>query len=200
MSSKATDIEKLEDSPHLLDLLIQMEDVLDSLDVYVFKNWIDGEIVEGPTVRRYWLDLTLKYPYKKMPDPRAGLRLLKHGIRIDFQQAHMDARGKPVEVEEGKAKDKSEDNDGEKVWLIRISIPRRLMSEMNAGELDFYDDEVDMEDVEDAQDSGMNDESGYGEDATNGEAGPTPDDPNADPNAPPADMPPAQPAGGKGGF
>lgn len=192
----AIDIEELEDSPHLLDLLIQMEDVLDSMDVYVFKNWIDGEIVEGPKVRRYWLDMTVKYPYRKMPDPRAGLRLLKHGVRIDFQKGHEAKDGK---VSEGDHKDES-DKDGEKVWLIRISIPRRLISEVNAGELDYYDDEVDIEDVQDAQDGGMNDESGY--DTEQG----APADPNApadpmaaDPNAVPAAPAPAAPPA-KGGF
>jgi hypothetical protein len=165
------DIEKLEDSPHLLDLLIQMEDVLDSLDVYVFKNWLDGEIVEGPSVRRYWLDMTLKYPLKKMPDPRAGLRLLKHGVRVDFDKAHESADGKTKALDEVE-----DDSQGKKVWLVRISIPRRLISELNAGQLDFYDEEVDVEDVQDAQDGGMNDESGYDDEAV---------DPNADPMADP---------------
>jgi hypothetical protein len=180
------DIEKLEDSPHLLDLLVQMEDVLDSMDVYVFKNWIDGEIVEGPKVRRYWLDMTLKYPYDKMPDPRAGLRLLKHGVRVDFSKAHEDDSGdaKPVEGE------------GEKdsmVWLVHVSIPRRLIVEINAGQLDFYDDEIDSEDVEDAQDSGVTDETGY----TAPEEGglPPPGGPEMAPPAPggPGGPPPAQP-------
>lgn len=149
----AVDLEKLTDSPHLLDLLIQMEDVLDSLDCYVFKNWIDGEIVDGPKVRRYWLDMTLKFPYDKMPDPRAGLRLLKHGIRVDYSKANEES-GKKVDTGE-------DEEDKNVVWFVRISIPRRLIVEINAGELDFYDDEVDIEDVEDAQDSGMSDEAGY---------------------------------------
>lgn len=191
------DIEKLEDSPHLLDLLIQMEDVLDSLDVYVFKNWIDGEIVEGPKVRRYWLDVTLKYDLKKMPDPRAGLRLLKHGVRIDFSKAHEDAKGKIHE------EDSAEITPGENsrvVWLVRISIPRRLIDETNSGQLDFYDDDIDAEDVQDAQDGGMNDESGYDEEAAPGEG---------DPTAMPSDQDPTQqapagqeqaPAGPQKGF
>ena len=31
---------------------------------------------------------------------------------------------------------------------------------MNAAELDFYDEDIDVEDVQDAQDVGMDDESG----------------------------------------
>lgn len=183
------DIEKLEDSPHLLDLLVQMEDVLDSMDVYVFKNWIDGEIVEGPRVRRYWLDMTLKYPHDKMPDPRAGLRLLKHGVRVDFSKAHEDESGEAKTVE-GETSSK----EGA-VWLVHVSIPRRLIVEINAGQLDFYDDEIDSEDVEDAQDSGVTDESGYtvpeegGGDPMAGGGPPPPPGPGGPGGAPPAQAP-----------
>lgn len=175
------DLEKIQDTPHLLDILLQMEDVLDSLDVYVFKNWYLGEVAEGPVIRRYWLDFTLKYPYDKMPDPKAALRLLKHGIRVDFWKAKLkgnefvDAEDDQVAEEEGNMevgakKDEKKDPAKDTVWLVRISIPRRLVSQMSADELDFYDDEVDVEDVEDAKDSGIDDESAY----TSGEGGQLP--------------------------
>lgn len=172
----AIDLEKLEDSPHLLDLLIKMEDVLDTLDVYVFKNWFSGEVVEGPKVRRYWLDMTLKYPYEKMPDPRAGLRLLKHGVRVDFEKVRIEDETEiPVGNEDGNVsplgngredgatKDGKTDKDeqGELFWMVRVSIPRRLIVEINAGTLDFYDEEIDAEDIQDANDSGISDETGY---------------------------------------
>lgn len=156
----AIDLDQLQDSPHLLDLLVQMEDVLDSLDVYVFKNWIDGELIDGPVVRRYWLDMTLRYPYSRMPDPQAALRLLKHGVRVDYQKAK----------EDGSAAD--EDADGAGVfWLVKVSIPRRLVVDITAKQLDFYDDEIDAEDVQDAKDAGMDDETAYrNPEATNGDA------------------------------
>lgn len=175
----AVDIEKLEDSPHLLDLLIKMEDVLDTFDVYVFKNWFSGEVVEGPKVRRYWLDMTLKYPYNKMPDPRAGLRLLKHGVRVDFNKVEADGRS-AEEIEDERDGEEIEDGDKQehtdKFWLVRVSIPRRLIEEMNAGELDYYEDEVDVDDVQDANDSGMSEETGI----TDTPGGPVPQDDNGD--------------------
>jgi hypothetical protein len=165
------DLEKIQESPHLLDILLQMEDVLDSLDIYVFKNWYLGEIAEGPVVRRYWLDFTLKYPYDKMPDPRAALRLLKHGIRVDFWKAQLkdgefiDAENNVQEKEQGSAEvgvqQHQHDPAKDVVWMVRISIPRRLASQMSAEQMDFYDEEVDTEDVEDAKDTGIDDESAY---------------------------------------
>ena len=187
----STDLEKIQDSPHLIDILIQMEDVLDSLDIYVFKNWSRGIIAEGPVIRRYWLDFTLRYDYDKMPDPKAALRLLKHGIRVDFWKGklqngeYVDYKDAPAQPEEGNdlpeggslndaknAQDfKQETRDKDLVWLVRISIPRRLIQQMSAEENMFYEEEVDTEDVEDAQDSGIDDESAYMSDE-NPEGGP----------------------------
>lgn len=192
----AVDLETLEDSPHLLDLMIQMEDVLDSLDIYVFENWMDGEIVEGPKVRRYWLDMTLMFEYKKMPDPRAGLRLLKHGVRVDFTKARVNDKGETSPLDEDAKEDAKDGDNGEKVWLVTVSIPRRLIAEINAGQLDFYDEEVDVDDVEDAQDQGMNDESGI-VNQNDPNAPMDPNDPNAtgDPLANPDEQQPPAPGG-----
>lgn len=148
----AIDFELLQDSPHLLDILVQMEDVLDSMDLYVFKNWIRGQVAEGPIVRRYWLSMTLKYAYDEMPDPRGALRLLKHGVRVDFEEAKYDDK---------KAKNNDVENDDNKVWLVHVSIPRRLVVQMNDASHDFYDDEVDIDQVEDAKDAGLGDETAY---------------------------------------
>jgi hypothetical protein len=188
----AIDLEQLQDSPHLLDILIQMEDVLDSMDIYVFRNWIKGEVVEGPIVRRYWLDMTLRYPYLDMPDPKAGLRLLKHGVRVDFEKGRYE--DKPAaKLNSPNASDPlpgSEDEEDEnRVWLVRLSIPRRLIDQMNDAQHDFYDEDVDTDDVEDAKDDGMDDEeSGFTDDAMGDETDPM-SDPMSDPNAPPSGGP-----------
>lgn len=143
------DLTKIEDTPHLLDLLLEAEDVLDSLDVYVFRNWMQGEVVSGPTIRRYWVNITLRYKDTQMPDPRAGLRLLAHGIMVQYK------------------KDTVETTEGEqKVWLVELEFPRKLLNGINDAGTDFYDDEIDVEDIEDAVDLGVDEDSGY----TDGEA------------------------------
>lgn len=147
----ALDISKIEDTPHILDLLLEIEDVLDSLDMYVFQNWILGEIVDGPRIKRYWVELTLQYLHKKMPDPRAGLRLLKHGILVSYQKGKLEAVG---------------DKPEEDIWLVKLEVPRRLLSGANNSASDYYDDEVDQDDLEGAKDLGIDNETGD----TNGQA------------------------------
>lgn len=204
----AIDFEQLQDSPHLLDILVQMEDVLDSMDVYVFKNWLKGEVAEGPQVRRYWLDMTLRYPYDEMPDPRAALRLLKHGVRVDFEKARVgdDDEAKPLDKNDPAANPQTanelavegqeEEDTSNMVWLVRVSIPRRLVAQMNDAQHDFYDEEVDIDQVEDAKDDGLDDESSYHSDENDIDGG---GDPMADPNQAPGGAPPQQPGQQPGG-
>lgn len=187
----AIDLEKLEgadgESNHLLDLLTQMEDVLDSLDIYVYRHWFDGEVIEGPIVRRHWLSFSLLYPHDKMPDPRGALRLLKHDVIVEFSKVHRDGEkfhamaDEKSEPKDSEKKIEAKENDPEHTfWMVKINFPRRLISQMGA-DLDFYDDEVDVEDVEAAKDGGIDDESAYNTDEQ--EPGLAPGD-QQDPNAP----------------
>lgn len=139
------DLTHIEETPHVLDILLEIESVLDSLDLYVFKNWILGEIVDGPRIKRHWVSITLKYQQNLMPDPRAGLRLLKHGIMVSFGKGTMEELPEAPE---------------EPVWLVKIEVPRRLISGLNNATTDFYDDEVDSELVDSAKDIGVDDETG----------------------------------------
>jgi hypothetical protein len=179
------DLEKIDDSSHLLDILINCENVLDSLDCYVYKNWFSGEIAEGPVVSRYWVKVSLLYPYDKMPDPRAALRLLKHGIQVEFDRMQ---RAKPTPPPgQNEAPDKPDE------WLVRLSFPRRLLDQNEEVDLAVYDDEVNTDDVTDAKDTGMDDESSLhaDEQMPNGQAQPPM------PGAPPMEDPmqPKQPMG-----
>lgn len=150
------DLKLFEESPHLLDLLMQMEDVLDSLDIYVFKNWFKGEVVEGPSVHRYWLIFSLQWPLEKMPDPRGAKRLLRHDILCEYSKVTVS------DVDPSKvAPEQREEAEKPTNWLVEVKIPRRLIADMNAAELDMYDDDLDVEDVQAAQDSGITDENSF---------------------------------------
>jgi hypothetical protein len=166
----ALDLEKLDQTPHVLDMLLQMEDVLDSLDLYVFENWLDGAVVDGPNIRRYWVSMTLLYPYKKMPDPRAILRLMKHDVRVDFSKGRRqeggfekldDASGTDAQERQQGQQGQEGEEPTEMVWLVKISFPRRLITDLHAAQLDFYDDEIDIDDVQDAHDDGIDAETSY---------------------------------------
>lgn len=148
-------IQRLNDSKSLIDVLIQMESFMDDLDLYTHANWFDGEIVEGPTIKRYWVSMKLKYPYKKMPDPEGGLRLIKHGAKVTFEKAkEMVPRPieNPSDYQDGTRKPKMEE---ETIWIVEIKIPRKFIDELDDSDLELYADEIDVDDVSDARDQGI---------------------------------------------
>ena len=71
----------------LLDILLEFENMLDEQGMYAYENWKLGEVAQGPKLSRYWLNVTLLYPYLKMPNPKAALRLTNIGCDVKFKKA-----------------------------------------------------------------------------------------------------------------
>ena len=81
-------IKKLTSKQDLLDVMLDIEDYFDNNNLYVYDNWFKGELVKGPVVKKYWIEVTFKYPLKKMPDPEGGLRLTQHGTKIQYEKSY----------------------------------------------------------------------------------------------------------------
>ena len=143
--------------------LLDFERVLDSLDLYAFKNWELGELVQGPTVRRYTISCIFMYPYKLMPDPRGAKRLAGVGCKIKFKKTKIKV---PVAVENpddyipGTRYPKTAMRE---VWLIYIEMPKELMDDIREGSIDLAGQNIDLNELDDAYDNDL-DEEDTGED------------------------------------
>jgi len=151
-------ISNIYDGNSALDMLLEFESVLDSLHVYAYQNWSSGEVVQGPDISRYWIEVTLMYPERKMPDPDGALRLTKHGCYVFFQkedyivsvdikspddlEARPDGEHKPKKVKQ-------------KVWLVKIAMPRHFVDEFKSEKININGTEIDMTDVSDAYEQGL---------------------------------------------
>jgi len=148
-------VKRIDDSPDLVDIMISIEDYLDRSDMYAFKNWIDGELIDGPVVKPYWIGVTFKWPYKKMPDPTGAIRLLQHGTKVKFVKDTENVPQPiktPSDYEPGTHKPKIK---AEKVWLVELLIPRRFVEDIDSEVMDLYTDRIDdTETVEDAEAEG----------------------------------------------
>jgi hypothetical protein len=106
-----------------MNTLLDYERVLDDADVYAFKNWINGELVQGPEIGRYTCSCSFMWPYKLMPDPKASLRLTAIGCTVKMMKGQLEV---PVEVESyedfqsGSRYPKMKENE---VWFMQIAIP-----------------------------------------------------------------------------
>jgi hypothetical protein len=126
-------IENIYGSNNSLNLLKDFERVIDELDVYVFENWIDGELMEGPKEGRYWVECTFMWPKDQMPEPVGGQRLLEYGCKVQFAESRLSRVRKiktPNDIRPGTRKGKI---DWEDVWLVKIAMPKKLMHDINRG-------------------------------------------------------------------
>lgn len=126
-------IENLYGSNNSLSLLKDFERVLDELDVYVYENWIDGELLEGPKEDRYFITCSFMWPKEKMPEPQGGLRLLEYGCKVkigESQIAKIRKIKKPDDIRPGTRKGKIDHDD---IWIVKIAMPKKLMNDINRG-------------------------------------------------------------------
>lgn len=130
-------IEQIYGSNNSLNLLKDFERVIDELDVYVYDNWIDGELIEGPKETRYFIECTFMWPKEMMPDPKGGLRLLDYGCKVQFAETQISSVRKikkPDDIRPGTRKGKIDQKD---VWLAKISMPKKLVLDINRGYLEL---------------------------------------------------------------
>lgn len=128
-----TNLENIYGSNNALNLLKDFERVVDELDVYVYDNWIDGELIEGPIESRYWVECTFMWPQDKMPEPEGGKRLLEYGCRVKYAESRMSKVRKiktPDDIRPGTRKGKIDFDD---VWLVKITMPKKLMTDIVRG-------------------------------------------------------------------
>jgi hypothetical protein len=126
-------IENIYGSNNSLSLLKDFERVIDELDCYVYDNWIDGELVQGPVESRYWVSCTFMWPHDQMPDPKGGMRLIDYGCKIFFNEtsrSQVRRIKKPDDIRPGTRKGKI---DTYPIWEVEIRIPKKLMTDINKG-------------------------------------------------------------------
>lgn len=148
-----------------MSTLLDFERCLDEADLYAFKNWELGELVDGPVITRYAVSATFMWPAKLMPDPRGAKRLVPLGCQVKFKKTDVKV---PVQINEpsdykpGTHYPRLIDRE---VWLVNITIPRQLMNDIREGSIDIADQTIELEDLDDAYEqdydkAGVKDEEG----------------------------------------
>jgi hypothetical protein len=138
-----------------MSTLLDYERVLDEADLYAFKNWKYGELVEGPDVGRYNAKCIFMWPYKLMPDPRGGVRLTKIGCKVKYGKGEIKV---PVEVsdyDDFQPGTRYPKMHKRKVWFVEIIIPFDLMEDIKEGSIDLADQTIDLSEIEDAYDEDL---------------------------------------------
>lgn len=144
----AKNIKDLYISEGSISSLMDFERVLDELDLYAFKNWILGELIQGPDVGRYTVSCTFMWPQNLMPDPRGGARLLPFDCTVKYKKQKITIPIKienPSDYQPGTHKARLIEKP---VWLVEITMPKDLMNEIRTGSIEFENETVDLQDID----------------------------------------------------
>jgi len=144
-----------------LESLMDFERVLDELDLYVFKNWKKGELVEGPIYEKYFITCTFMWPHKLMPDPRGGERLLSYDCEVYYKRDLLETPKKVESPDDFEPGTKMPQMEKHPVWLVTIVMPKKLMQEIQQGSLELEDSSLDLEDIEQAYEEGHDETANY---------------------------------------
>lgn len=112
-----------------LGQLKDFERVLDEMDMYVYKNWQDGELAEGPILERHWISASFMWPMEKMPDPMAGKRLLDYGCKVRYKKSMLLEPRKVKTPDDLRPNTQKGKLDRKPVWLVEIVMPRKLVED-----------------------------------------------------------------------
>ena len=137
-------IESIYNSNTSFKILKDFERVIDHLDLYVYENWKDGEIAEGPKIGRHWVTCSFFWPQDKMPDPMGGKRLLDYDCKVSYKKTHLIVPRKiesPDDVRPGTKKGKL---DRKPIWIVEIKMTKKLMADIYTGNMDIMDNTSDM--------------------------------------------------------
>jgi hypothetical protein len=130
-------IENIYDSNTSFTVLKDFERVLDQLDIYVYANWQDGELADGPKISRHWVTCSFMWPYNKMPDPMGGKRLLDYDCKVKYIRSSLIQPRKirdPDDIRPGTKKGKL---DLERIWIVQIQMPKTLIADIYSGYMEI---------------------------------------------------------------
>ena len=155
----ADNIKNIYMSDGSLSTLLDFERVIDELDIYAFKNWAIGELVAGPDISKYKVTCIFMWPKKLMPDPRGGKRLLPFDCDVVYKKQKIKIPIKiddPSDYRPGTKKAKIMEQE---VWLVEITMPKSLMSEIRTGSIEMADQEIDLGELDQAYEQDLDQEA-----------------------------------------
>lgn len=126
-------LQTLSENNNAFKVLKDFERVIDELDIYVFKNWDEGELIAGPDVSRYTVTCKFMWPKTEMPDPAGGKRLTDYGCKVSYSKEKILVPRKIKDPEDYRPGTKKGKIDSHPIWTVTIEMPKKLMNDINVG-------------------------------------------------------------------
>jgi hypothetical protein len=129
-------IQDLYENNSSLAVLKDFERVLEEMDVYVYENWMDGELAYGPRVDRHWITAGFMWDADKMPNPVAGKRLTDLGCKVTYQKSHLLEPRKIKTENDLRPGTKKGKLDRKPIWIVEVQMPKKIAFDIYKGYMD----------------------------------------------------------------
>lgn len=126
-------LQTLSENNSMFKILKDFERVLDAVDLYVFKNWDEGELIEGPIINRHTVTCKFMWDKNEMPDPEGGKRLNDYGCDVYYQRSNILIPRKIKEPDDFRPGTKKGKIDAHPIWIVSIEMPKKLMQDVYVG-------------------------------------------------------------------
>ena len=140
-----------------LNTLLDFERIIDELDIYTFDHWKAGELVAGPDYEKYFVTCTFMWPYKHKPDTRGAKRLADYGCVVKYRKDVLEYPIKLKSPSDFEAGTKMPKMGRLPIWLVTVTVPKKLMQEITQGSLELEGETIDAEDIDQSYEEGMDD-------------------------------------------
>jgi hypothetical protein len=94
-----------------------------------------------------------------MPDPRGGRRLQPFDCEVKYKKTTMTVPIKITDPSDYLPGTKKPRLTEKKVWLVEISMPKALMSDIRTGSVELEDQDIDLADLDDAYEQDLDQDS-----------------------------------------
>jgi hypothetical protein len=122
--------ESVYESDTAFQILKDFERVIDEVDLYVYKNWEDGELLDGPKIDRHWITCKFMWPRAKMPDPMGAKRLVDYDCKIGYAKSHIIQPRKIRTPDDMRPSTKKGKLDRIPIWVVEIQMPKKLIADI----------------------------------------------------------------------
>ena len=146
-------VENVYDNDTAFTILKDFERVLDQLDLYVYDNWENGELVSGPEITRHFITCSFMWPREEMPDPMGGKRLTDYGCKVFFKKDVYIYPRKVLKQDDFRPGTKKGKLDQMPVWIVQVRMPKELIRTIYSGyeiEQDYNQEPANSEVVDDS--------------------------------------------------
>jgi hypothetical protein len=156
----AQTISNVKKNRNSLDILLEIEGIFDTLHLYAYENWIHGEVIRGPVISKYWVELYIMFPEKQMPNPDGAQRLIKHGCHVFFQKDTLEESVKVADTTKSNPFDavirqQQPKTNQISVYVVKVVVPRHLLTDYAVKKVNALSGSIDIDDVIDAYDRGL---------------------------------------------